>query len=180
MRQAEAVAGRARGQHGLGRAAGALGIGAVRVEPEAQRRADGLEARLADAEERDRAVDAAAHRDHDPVLLGGRRDDLRERLVQRVAGERWRCDRGGLERRQAGKRGEKLVDARAFSPGLVDAPLVDPQPDPGEVAVTCSCSGGLHRARVAARFGPRVHHRAVSASYVRNLASQVGALPGGD
>ena len=45
MRQPERVAGRARGEHGLGRAAGALGVGPVRVEPEAERDADRVRAR---------------------------------------------------------------------------------------------------------------------------------------
>ena len=40
MRQAETVARLARGQDGLGRAAGTLGVGAGRVEPEPQRDAD--------------------------------------------------------------------------------------------------------------------------------------------
>ena len=46
------VAGRARGEHGLRRAAGALGVRALRVEPEAQRRRRSRRARPAEARPR--------------------------------------------------------------------------------------------------------------------------------
>ena len=63
------MAGLARGDHGVGRAARALGARAGRVEPEAQRDADRVRS---GAEERDGAVDAAAHRDRDPARRRGR------------------------------------------------------------------------------------------------------------
>ena len=45
VRQAEPVAGRAGREHGLGRAAGALGVRAARIEPEPESDADRLRAR---------------------------------------------------------------------------------------------------------------------------------------
>ena len=64
VRKPEPVAGRARGDDGLGRAAGPLGVGAGRIEPEPERDPDRV---LACAEKRDRAVHAAAHRNGDAL-----------------------------------------------------------------------------------------------------------------
>ena len=60
VRKAQPMAGLARSDHRLRRAAGALGVGAVGIEPEAERDADRVPA---GAQQRNRAVDAAAHRD---------------------------------------------------------------------------------------------------------------------
>ena len=49
MGKAEPVTGRARGEHGIGRAAGPLRVGAVRVEPEPERHADRVRQRLSSA-----------------------------------------------------------------------------------------------------------------------------------
>ena len=101
VRDPEPVAGPARGDHGLGRAAGALGVGPLRVEPEAQGDADRV---LAGAQQRDRAVDAAAHRHGDAAgsRLGAK--DLRERVCERVHRELVAADRRRLEQRQARER----------------------------------------------------------------------------
>ena len=64
------MAGRPRRDHRLGRAARALGVGPVRVEPEPERHADRVRP---GAQERDGAIDAAAHRDGDAVRSGGAR-----------------------------------------------------------------------------------------------------------
>ncbi len=98
VRDAEPVTRLARRNHALGRAAGALGVGAVRVEPEPQRHADGVRQR---AQEGHRAVDAAAHcHGH----ASGRRlgpEDRPESVRERVHGQRLAADRSRLEERQA-------------------------------------------------------------------------------
>ena len=66
VRKAARMARLARGDHRARRAAGALGIRPVRVEPQAERHADRSRPRL---EERHRAVDAAAHRDRNPLRV---------------------------------------------------------------------------------------------------------------
>ena len=84
-----------RPQHGRGRAAGALGVRRLLVDPEPQREADDVAAAGALAQQGDGGIDAARHRDGDPAVgvrerkrpLGG----VAERRVQRV--ER---DRGAL------------------------------------------------------------------------------------
>ena len=101
VRQAELVAGRAGGEHRLGRAARALGVGPLRIEPEPQRDADRLRAR---AEERDRAVDAAAHRDRDALRVGLGAEHLPERVRERVDRELVAADRGCLEQGQTFER----------------------------------------------------------------------------
>ena len=66
VREPEAMAGLARGDNSAGRAARPFCIRPVRVEPQPQRHPDGRRAGL---EERDSAVDAAAHRYRDPRLV---------------------------------------------------------------------------------------------------------------
>ena len=97
MREAEAVAGLARRDHRARRAAGALGVGAVRIEPEPQRDADRARPCL---EQRDGAVDAAAHRDGDALRVAARAHRGADRVCERVDGQRLAADRGGLEQRQ--------------------------------------------------------------------------------
>ena len=70
-----------------------LGIG-----PEPERDADGVRPR---AQERDRGVDAAAHRHRDAAGGGRCAEDRAERVRQRVDRERLAADRRGLEERQA-------------------------------------------------------------------------------
>ena len=96
MRQAEPVARLARGQDGLGRAAGTLGVGAGRVEPEPQRDANRV---LPRPQERDGAVHAAAHRHGHALRRVRRGEDGPERVRERVHGEGLTADRGRLEQR---------------------------------------------------------------------------------
>ena len=70
VREPERVAGLARGDHRFRGAARPLRVGAGGIEPEPERDADRVRPR---AQERDRAVDAAAHRDGDPLRVGLRR-----------------------------------------------------------------------------------------------------------
>jgi hypothetical protein len=98
VRDPEAVAGRARGDHGLGRAAGSVGVGALRVEPEPQRHADRVRAR---PEERHSAVDAAAHRDRDASRLWSGPEGLPECVRERVHRELLAADGRRFQQRQA-------------------------------------------------------------------------------
>ena len=97
------------------------------------------------AEQRDRAVDAAAHRDGGAPGIGAAR---RRRARSRWRARRWRASPGhgrGLEQRQPGE--------VALEPGRVggDDPLpVDAQPDGGPLAVTRGIAEELlHAASVA-------------------------------
>ena len=138
VRQPERVAGLARGDHGLGRAAGALGVGPGRVEPEPQRDPDRLRP---GPQQRDGAVDAAAHRDRDPARVGLGAEDLRERVRERVGGERLPGDGGGLEQRQAGER--PLEPGRV---GLDDPVAVDDEPHERELLAPRGISEDLDHA----------------------------------
>ena len=117
MRQPEPVAGLACGDHRLGRAAGALRVRPVRVEPETKRHADGVRSR---AEQRHRAVDAAAHRHRRPsgARLGA--EDRSERRRERVDRERLAADGGRLEQRQSGQRALEPVGVRVDDRLAVD------------------------------------------------------------
>ena len=98
VRQAALVAGRARCNHGAGRAAGALAVGPCRIHPEPQRDAERMTSR---PQESDRAVDAAAHRDCDAIGMRLRAKDLCERIRERVDGKRLAADRRSLDQRQS-------------------------------------------------------------------------------
>ena len=123
VREAEPMAGLPRRDHRLGRAAHALGARPGGIEPEAQRDADGVRRR---AEERDGAVDAAAHRNGDPARcrLGGER--RADRVRECVGRERLAGDGSGLEQRQPL---ERLRQAGGV--GLDDPVAVDEQPHGG-------------------------------------------------
>ena len=167
------MAGRARGGDRLRRAARALGGRAVRVLPEPERDADRVRP---GAQERDRAVDAAAHRDGDPSRRGLRDEDLAERGRERLDGERLAADRRRFEQRQTGER-------RASSPSARPRRRCARRPRRGgrrplaaarRVPRTSLAPSGQAR-RDAARLAPaKVLHPADDAPTVRNLA-----LPGG-
>ena len=135
VRHAEPVARLACRDHALGRAARALGVGPGRVEPEPQRHADRVRQR---AQQRDGAVDAAAHRDGD---ASGRRlgaEDRPERVCERVDGERLAADRRRLEQRQSR---EVAVEPRRVR--LDDPVAVDAQADGGPLAAAARVSEDL-------------------------------------
>ena len=176
MRQAEPVARLARGDHRARRAAGALGVGPGRIGPEAQRHAERVRP---GAQERDRAVDAAAHRDGDAFGMRLGAEDLRERVRERVDGERLAADRRGLEQRQPRER-----RARARRVGVDDAVAVDRRAGRARTRPARGVSDDLdHAGQRSATVkgplsGPGTLHPAVSFSCAgANLASQVGALP---
>ena len=89
VRQPERVAELPRRDDGRRRAARPLGVRPVGIEPEPERDADRVRA---GAEKRDRAVDSAAHRDrHAPGRRRGA-EDGRDRVRERVDGERLAAD----------------------------------------------------------------------------------------
>ena len=144
VREPERVTGLPGRDHGLRRAAGALGVGPLRIEPEPERDSDRLRA---GAKERDGAVDAAAHRDGDPFGIGLRAEDLRERVRERVRGERLARHGGGLEQRQPG---ERAREARRV--GVHDPVAVDREPHKGELLPTRRISDDFEHADQPSRL----------------------------
>ena len=127
VRRAERVTGLSRRDHRLGRAAGPLCIRTGRIEPEAERDADGVRQR---AQERDRAVDAAAHRHGGPTGARPGTEDRPERVRECIGGERLARHGRGLEQRQTCQRPRETFRVR-----LDDPIAVDEQPDRGPLAV---------------------------------------------
>ena len=116
VRDAEGVARPPRGPHRVGRAAGPLGVGRVRVDPQPKGHADGLHPRLERLGERDGRVDAAAHRHDDPGRVGiepGRRRCRCERGMKRIGRKRRAAARGG-------RRLETLVELGGADPRRVE------------------------------------------------------------
>ena len=135
MRYLEPVTRLPRRDHALGRAAGALGIRPVRIEPEPQRHADRVRQR---AEECDRAVHAAAHRHCDTSRRGRCAEDGAERVRKRVHREGLAADGRRLEQRQAGDVALETGRVR-----LDDSVAVHVQPDCGPLAVAAGVSEDL-------------------------------------
>ena len=128
VRKPEPMARLARGDHRLGRAAGALGVGPVRDRARAA------------ASRRPRSAPAASSAtalSTPPLIATATRpasrrgaEDRAERVRERVDRKRLAADRGRLEQRQAGE--------RALEPGRVgldDPVAVDEQPNGGPLAV---------------------------------------------
>jgi hypothetical protein len=111
------VARRPRRYDRLGRAACTLGVGAVRIEPKAERHTDRIRP---GAQEGDGAVDAAAHRDRDTRLRRRCAEGRAERVGERVDGERLAPDRRRLEQRQAREWTIEAVGVRVDDPVAVD------------------------------------------------------------
>ena len=165
MWKAELVACAARGDHRIGGAACALGVRALRVEPEPERHADRLGA---GGEECDRAVDAAAHRDRHEAL--GRRgaDGRADRVRERVDRERLAGHCGRLEERESG---ERTRDPRCV--GRDDHVVLHGEPYERPLPAARRVSDELdHRITVAA--SPPAHEP------LENPANQVGALSAPD
>jgi hypothetical protein len=88
----------------------------VRVEPESERHSDRLRA---GAQQRHRAVDAAAHRDRDAALLGRRAEGRPERVRERVDGQLVAADGRRLEQGQARKRAVEALAVGLDDPAVV-------------------------------------------------------------
>ena len=165
VRQPEPVARLARGDHGCGRAADALGARPRRVEPQAQRHPDRVRRR---PEQRDGAVDAAAHGDRNPAGVGSGREDRADRIRERVRGEDVARHRRGLEE---GEPGERALEARSVS---VDDPVaVDEQPHEAVLVA----AGGIAD-QLEGRHGVRLAR--VRAGIYRRRARDAGEAPHAD
>ena len=75
---------------------------------------------VARPQERDGAVDATAHRDRDPVGRGRRDEHLRERVRERVGGQRLARHRGRLQQRQPCERPSKPGRVGVENPVTLD------------------------------------------------------------
>ena len=167
MWEAQCVARLSRRDHGLGRAAGALRVRTVRVEPQAKRHADRVRA---GPEERDGAIDPAAHRDGGPARRRCGAEDRPERGRERVGGERLARHGRRLEQR---KPFERPLEAGRIR--LDDAITLHREPHERPLAVAGRVSGDLdHPPRLAPKKKP---HRCRCPRAVRTWTCQVGALP---
>ena len=167
VRQPERVARRTRRSDSSGRAACPLGVGCGGILPEAQGRADGVATR---SPERDRTVDAAAHRNDDAARTWLRPEHLPERRGKRVDGERLATDRSGFEQRQPDERAVEPRGVRRDDSVALDA---EPHCTPRSAVCRVSEDLGAHDARLAPE---EMLHPADEATAVANLASQVGAV----
>ena len=179
VRQTEAVTGLPGGDHGVGGAAGPLGARPLRIEPEAQRHAD----RLGQCpQQRDGAVDAAAHRHGRAPRARRRPEDRPDRVRERVDCERLAAHRGGLEQGQACKPSVELGRV-----GFDDVVAVDQQPYSRPLAAARRVAEDLEHAgtvdedrgpndEAAPRGAASTSTLPMIPSYV-NLANQVGAVP---
>ena len=95
------------------------------------------------AQQRDGAVDAAAHRDRDALRVGRRSHRRRERVRERVDRQRLAADRRRLEERQPAQ-----VLREAVGVGVDDAVAVDAQPDRRPLRAACGIAEELHALRV--------------------------------
>ena len=100
-------------------------LGPAGIEPEPQGDADRVRG---GAEERDRAVDPAAHRYRDASRRGRRGEHGRDRVRERIGGERLAGHGRRLEQREAGQR---LLETRRVR--LDDDVVLDDQPNGGVV-----------------------------------------------
>ena len=123
------------GPDGLGRAARPLRVGPFGVGPEAERHAD--RARPG-PQERNRTVDAAAHRHGHAVARRRGAEHRPEGARERVDGQRLPPDRRRLEQAQAAQVGIEPVGV-----GVDDPLAVDAQPDEGPAAITRRVAGNL-------------------------------------
>ena len=173
MREAERMTRRARGRDRLRRAARTLGRRAGRVLPEPKGYADRIRSR---AEQRDRAVDAPAHRDHDAAGLRARPErpvPVRQRAPRPRAARRSPQPPPAVSARRASGRGRARLQQRC---ALRRRPAHG-----GPLAVPRRIADDLHPCHVirldADRRTPpasKVLHPAGDASVFANLA-----LPGG-
>ena len=173
------MAGGPSGDHSRRRAARALDVAPLRVDPEPQRHSDRLRS---GAEQRHRAVDAAAHRDRDPLRVASRPEDRPDRGGERVHGELVAADGGRLEQGQPLERPVEPLGVRRDDPVAVDG-----EPDEAPLAVPGRISDDFdHRATVAEeRDGPASRRPTrekcptlpVMPRAMRTWTSQVGAEP---
>jgi hypothetical protein len=143
VRNAERVTRGTGSENRIGRATGALRVGPVRIEPEPQRDADGVRQGL---EQRNGAVDTAAHRNRDPPGRTWRPKDGPDRVGKGVNSERLAPDRRSLEQRQSN---ERPIEPRSIS--LDNALSIEPKPHERKLSATRRISNELqHRTQASA------------------------------
>ena len=142
VRDAEPVAGLPRRDHGGGRATHALAPCGLGIDPEPERHPDGS---VPGSQQRDRAVDSAAHRDRCPLRARAGPDRRPDRVGQGIRRERLAPDGCRLEQGQP--------DEVAVEPGRIggDDPLpVHLEPNRSPLLATRRVSEKLaHRVSVA-------------------------------
>jgi hypothetical protein len=104
-------------EHSLGRAAGALGVGTLRVQPQSQSHPDRIPS---GAQQRHRAVDTAAHRDRHAARHGCGLERRAERIRKGVHGQLVASDGGGLEKVEALQRAVEPFGVSLEDPISVD------------------------------------------------------------
>jgi len=100
---------------------------------------------IAHAQERDGAVDAAAHPDGDAPFVWSRRDGWAERVVKRVPRETLAGNGRSVEERTPLDLAEKPPDAGALSDRVFDPLPRHRQSHPGEISVPSGVSDELSR-----------------------------------
>ena len=120
---------------GRRRAAHSLGVGAAGIRPEPERDADGLEAFVAGPQERNCAVDTAAHGDGNTPLAGGCDRSRSEGVVQGLGSEPRRRHGCGFEHRKPPHGSAELRDSFAFTACIDDSRGCERQTNPGEIGV---------------------------------------------
>ena len=166
------MAGLTRGDHRIGRAAGPLGARASRVEPEAQRDADRVRG---GPQERNGAVDAAAHRDGDPPgLVSVPRTPVRSRSRAR---RRRACRRAPPRPRAAtGRRASARGPVRR--PSTIRSPL-ERQPDGGVLVAARGVSDQLEPRHAGEASCPRICRSCRARQQTRTSAMTAPSLAPG-
>jgi hypothetical protein len=143
VRDAERVACSAGSKHRIGRAAGTFRVRPVGIEPEPQGDTDRIGQRL---EQRDSAVDTAAHRNRNPTDRPRSPKDRPDRVSERVDSKRLPTNGSSLEQSQPNKR---TIKPRSIS--LNNALAVERKPHKSEFGTTSRITNELnHKLRLAA------------------------------
>jgi hypothetical protein len=163
---AEGVARRTGCENRIGRATGALRVGPVGIQPEPQRDADGVRQGL---EQRNGAVDTAAHSNRDAPGRTLRPKHGSDRIGKRVNGKRLTPDRRSLEQRQPDQR---TLKPRSIS--LDNAITVESKAHEREVSASRGISNQFKHRTQASGNGRECRLRRRSPLRL----SETGAIPG--
>ena len=143
MRDPEPVARRPGGDDRLRGAARSLGVRPVRIEPEPERDSDRVRN---EPQERNGAVDAAAHRHRDARRRRRGAKAGSERVRKRVDSERLAADGSRLDQRQSND-----GPLKPWGIGSDDPIALNREPDERELVAACGISADLlHQSRVTA------------------------------
>jgi len=143
MGHAERVTRGARSKDSIGRAAGTLGVGPVRIEPEPQSDADRIRQRL---EQCDCAVDTAAHRNGNAPRQPRSAKNRPDRVGKRIDRKRLPTNRSSLQQSQSN---ERTIEPGSVS--LNNALAIELKPHEREFVTTRRITNKLnHELRLAA------------------------------